>query len=151
MKSNSVSEITRADALFADGYSCSQAVLMAFASRLGVEGAAAARVAAGFGGGIGRQGLTCGAVTGACMALGLCAGCVGSDNARLKEDAGARVRLLFERFRAEHGATACRDLIHYDLSDPAQHEAARAAGVFANTCPGFVRTAAAFVAETLKA
>jgi C_GCAxxG_C_C family probable redox protein len=151
VESNHSPEVERAVALFADGYSCSQAVLMAFASRLEIDETAAARVAAAFGGGISRLGWTCGAVSGACMAVGLHAGRGAPDNARLKEDAAALGRLLVQRFRAEHGSTACRDLIRYDLSDPAQHEAARAAGVFADTCPAFVRTAAAFVAETLSA
>jgi C_GCAxxG_C_C family probable redox protein len=56
--------------LFNAGRNCSQAVLMAFAGELGLEPDAAARLAAGFGGGMGRMGHTCGAVSGAVLVRG---------------------------------------------------------------------------------
>ncbi len=123
---------------------------MAFAPRLGLDPGGAARTASAFGGGIGRCGWTCGALTGAFLAIGLHAGSQNPGPSPRKEDAYARVRTLADRFRAEHGATECRDLIGFVLADPAQHEAASAAGVFRSKCPGFVRTAARFVAETLE-
>ena len=56
---------------FSEGFSCSQSVLAAFAPELGLDADAALRVSAAFGGGMGRLGDTCGAVTGALMVLGL--------------------------------------------------------------------------------
>jgi len=56
-------------ALFSSGFSCSQAVCAAYAEDLGMKRSDALRVAAGFGGGIGRTGGTCGAVSGAIMVL----------------------------------------------------------------------------------
>ena len=56
---------------FSEGFSCSQSVLAAFAPEFGLDVDAALRVAAAFGGGMGRPGHPCGAVTGALMALGL--------------------------------------------------------------------------------
>ncbi len=45
---------------FNNGHSCSQAVFSALAERLGMDCEMAVRVAAGFGGGMGRLGATCG-------------------------------------------------------------------------------------------
>jgi len=60
-----------ADRGFKPGLNCAQSVLTAFSDDFDVEPAAAARIAAGFGGGIGHLQKTCGAVTGAVMVLGL--------------------------------------------------------------------------------
>lgn len=61
----------RAVACFKEGFSCSQAVFSTFAPQLGLECELALKVAGLFGGGMGRLGEVCGAVTGALMALGL--------------------------------------------------------------------------------
>ena len=58
-------------ASFVEGFSCSQSVLSAFAAEMGLEKEIALKVAGSFGGGMGRMGGTCGAVTGAFMAIGL--------------------------------------------------------------------------------
>ena len=59
-----------ASSRFSEGFNCSQSVLVAFAPELGLDADAALRVSAAFGGGMGRLGDTCGAVTGALMAAG---------------------------------------------------------------------------------
>ncbi len=56
------------------GKSCAEAILMATCDALSVESELVPNVALGFAGGVGLQGRTCGAVTGAAMALGLVAG-----------------------------------------------------------------------------
>ena len=64
----------RARELFLQGYNCCQAVLLAFNDMTGLDDKSAARVASGFGGGIGMLRDVCGTFTGACMALGLIEG-----------------------------------------------------------------------------
>ncbi|MGA2258902.1 MAG: C-GCAxxG-C-C family protein [Thermoguttaceae bacterium] len=59
---------------FAESFNCSQAVLSAYAGQLGLDEETAAKIASGFGGGMGRMADTCGAVTGAYMVLGLKSG-----------------------------------------------------------------------------
>jgi C_GCAxxG_C_C family probable redox protein len=54
-----------AAALFSRGLSCSQAVFSVYAGEYGLDKDAASKIASGFGGGMGRMGQTCGAVTGA--------------------------------------------------------------------------------------
>ncbi len=61
----------RAAELFQKGYNCSQSVIGAYAEELGVPEETALRMAAGFGGGIGRCGEACGALTGGVMVVGL--------------------------------------------------------------------------------
>jgi C_GCAxxG_C_C family probable redox protein len=56
---------------FEQGYSCSQSILSAFASQFGLAEEFAIKISSPFGGGIARQGETCGAVTGALMVLAL--------------------------------------------------------------------------------
>lgn len=79
-------------------YNCAQAVLTPFAEELGIPTEQAAAIAAHFGSGM-RIGSTCGAVTGALMALGLL-GCEGSC-----------AQALLREFRQRNGATNCADLL----------------------------------------
>lgn len=59
---------------FKQGCSRSQAVFSTYAEALEVDRITALKAASGFGGGMGRMAETCGAVTGAFMALGLAYG-----------------------------------------------------------------------------
>ena len=64
----------KAESLFAEGYNCSQAVLLAFADECGLTQETAALLASSFGGGMGRLREVCGAVSGMFMVAGLCRG-----------------------------------------------------------------------------
>ncbi len=77
---------------------CCQAVLIPFCGQCGLDEATARQVSRLFGSGM-HCGSVCGAVTGALMALGLC----GAD-----DKAGAE---LIRRFREEHGAVNCAELL----------------------------------------
>lgn len=147
---NTSEAAARAEALFLEGYACSQAVLLAYARQLGLADDVAAGVASAFGGGMARNGWTCGALTGALMAIGVRAGNRAADDVTRKEDAYARANTLLARFVQEHGATECRALLRLDISDPAQRQAASDAGLFKTLCPRFVRSAAALLADGLR-
>ena len=101
----------RAVALHRAGSACSRAVFSVFAQDLGLDERAAHRIAGGFGGGIGRQGLTCGAITGGIMALSLA---MGSSEA---SDQDAKLRLYrivsdyMTRLKGLHGSLECRTLL----------------------------------------
>lgn len=79
-------------------YNCAQAVFVPFAEELGIPTEQAIATAAHFGAGM-RMGSTCGAVTGALMALGLL-GC-GEPCARA----------LLQEFQQLHGALDCDPLL----------------------------------------
>jgi C_GCAxxG_C_C family probable redox protein len=142
--------VETAVSLFSQGFACSQALLLAFAPRFGLDPALAARVASPFGGGIARQGRVCGAITGALMVVGLHAGNATAEDRASKEAAYEKIRTLMARFAEAHGTTECRQLIGYDLSTPEGYAGASEAGVFRNKCPEFVRSAATLVAELLE-
>jgi C_GCAxxG_C_C family probable redox protein len=149
MLNDCAAAVDRAESLFREGFACSQAVLMAFAPGLGLEGRQAALVASAFGGGMARHGWTCGALTGALMALGLHGGYTSAEDTATKDALYARVQALVARFEERHGATACRQLTGANMLDAAERQAASDRGVFTTVCPQLVRTAAALVAEEL--
>jgi C_GCAxxG_C_C family probable redox protein len=141
----------RAEELFREGYACSQAVLMACATHLDLPPLVAARAASAFGGGMARHGWTCGAVTGAMMAIGYHAGNETAGEKDQKDDSYARIARMVDAFRAEHGATECSRLLGLSISDPVQRQAASDAGLFKTVCPRFVHSAAALAARELEA
>ncbi len=98
-------------ARFQKGHSCSQAVFSAFAERMGVDYRTAAKISAGFGGGM-YLGSVCGAVTGAFMAIGLKYGGAPNPNAQMAK----LVREFADRFKAKHRSVNCSDLLGLDLS-----------------------------------
>lgn len=61
----------RAEQNFREGYNCTQAVVLAFSDDMQADDKTLLAIAHPFGGGMGRLRLTCGAVTGAVMCLGL--------------------------------------------------------------------------------
>jgi len=115
---------------FIAGDNCSQCVLTSWADELGYDEEELMRMASAFGGGMFR-GDTCGAITGALIALGLAFG----DDSDLLHDKVAEFRKQFvERF----GNLNCRDLVKYDFSIPGERDKAMAAGATIETCPALV-------------
>lgn len=121
-------------ALFRSGFNCAQAVLRVYGAERGVAPDRALELASGFGGGM-RRGATCGAVTGAIMALGLRAGFHDGSDATGKARIGEAVADLCQRFVSRHGSTECRELLGCDLDE------ARARGLLQSVCPAFVESA----------
>lgn len=79
-------------------YNCFQATLMPFSERCGIDEETAFRAGTFFNLGM-RYGSTCGAVTGALMALGLAGAGEGASQA------------LMEAFRAKNGCLECAELL----------------------------------------
>ncbi len=129
-------------AAFKQGYSCSQAVLSAYAETLGLDRNTALRVAAGFGGGMGRLAETCGAVTGAIMVLGLRYGSTLADDKPAKEKTYQSVRDFISRFKACHGSVTCRELLGCDISTAEGFRQAMDQRLTTTFCPKLVESAA---------
>jgi C_GCAxxG_C_C family probable redox protein len=132
-----------------DKMNCAQSVLVAFCEELGLKKEDALRIAMGFGGGMGHTGGTCGAVTGACMVIGLKTKLTSDNLPACKEKAYALVYEFDVRFKQRYPSALCGELLGYDLRNPAQIEAAKAAGIFATKCPSFLREAVEIL-ESLK-
>jgi C_GCAxxG_C_C family probable redox protein len=132
--------------LFTDGASCSQAVLAAFAPSLGVDTDQALRFAAGFGGGM-HIGGTCGAATGAVLALGLAY--AGDDSASDRHAVMAAVETFFERFSEQVGATECPAILECDVRTSEGRALVREQGLRETRCLPAVRAAAQIIEDML--
>ncbi len=144
-----MNRVELAESLFKEGFSCSQAVLAAYGDRLGVEREIALRIAAGFGGGMGRMAHTCGAVTGAFMLIGLKYGSIDPKDRQAKEKAQAVVREFANRFISRNDFLLCRELLGCDISTPEGAQLAKEKKLFATICPKYVRDAAEIIDEMI--
>lgn len=143
----------KAEALFEEGYNCSQAVLLAFAEECGLSTAVAARIASSFGGGMGRLREVCGAVSGMFMVAGICCGY--DDPKAQSEKAGhyARIQQLAADFKSENGSIICRELLNLQQSGASAPtpEARTAAYYQKRPCKALVGDGARIVATALLA
>ena len=91
--------VERAKELFRQGFNCSQAVVAACADIYGMDEQTALRVAASFGGGIGRMRQTCGAACGMFLLAGLENGSPIPGDAEGKKNNYAFVQDLAAKFK----------------------------------------------------
>jgi C_GCAxxG_C_C family probable redox protein len=138
--SGAMSNADKAAELF-KSCNCAQAVLGALGPAAELEASECFRVAAAFGGGMARMGLTCGAVTGGMMVLGLRHGDRRIQEAGPRAEFYAKVQDFAARFAHKHGSTVCRELIHCDLSTPEGQKAFADQGMHQGICAGLVRSA----------
>ena len=120
------------------GLDCSQVVFGTFAPEFGIEREYAERIAAGFGGGM-FEGETCGAVTGALMALGMKYGHDAESDPEIKEEMLAKVAEFKQRFHEKNGSCICHELLGYKI--PEEMESIMAENKFGTVCPGFIKDA----------
>jgi C_GCAxxG_C_C family probable redox protein len=132
----------RALALFKQGFSCSQAVLAAYAEDLGLPREMALRLAQPFGGGIAKSGDWCGAVTGAFQVIGLKHGRVRADDAAAKDKTYALVQEFIRLFREKHGTARCNELLGCDIGTPGGQKAIEEKKLHQTVCEGLIRDAA---------
>jgi C_GCAxxG_C_C family probable redox protein len=140
----------QAVALHGRGCNCAQAVLCAFARDLGLEERAALRIATGFGGGMGRTGSTCGAVTGAYMVLGLARGMNDPEEKIRKDATYTLVREFADRFRKKHGALGCRELLGVDIGTAEGLKLAHEGDLFSTRCNTLIHDAVLVLQGVLK-
>jgi C_GCAxxG_C_C family probable redox protein len=98
------------------GFNCAQAVFTVFAKELGIPEGQALKIAGGFGSGMGRLQATCGAVTGAYMAIGLKYGkSLGDEGNEKREKTYELVRTFDAEFKKQFTTTSCWELLRCDL------------------------------------
>lgn len=131
---------------FLGGYNCSQSVLSTMFEHWNGENELIPKIATAFGGGIGRCGSVCGALTGGVMALGIK---YGTNEPLLEKRLKAYeiAQRFYKQFERQHGSALCRELVGYDLSDPNELEKARMEKVFEEKCVNFVRKAVEILVE----
>lgn len=133
---------------FKNGYCCSQAVFSAFAPEYGMDRETALTITSSFCGGMGRLGKTCGAVTGAFLAIGLARGSAEPDG-KAREETYRLVRGFAERFTARNDSLECKDLIGCDIGTDEGYREAKDKNLFETVCEKLVRDAVEIVEEIL--
>ena len=103
--------VERAVSLFMQGYGCCQSVVAAFADLYGMDQTMALKVAAGFGGGVGRLRMMCGAVSGIVMLVGLDCGQTEGDDREGKSACYRVVQQLLEQSREQNGSLICAEIL----------------------------------------
>ena len=104
----------RASDNFKKGLNCSQSVIEAYSKTSALDPETAKAVSAGFGGGMGRAQKTCGAATGAIMAIG-CKYHDSKDPSGSKEIAYKKTSEFLKRFEEINGSTECHELLGVDI------------------------------------
>ena len=118
-----MSRADRAEALFREGYNCSQTVVATFADVLGMSVEDAAMMSSGLGAGVGKMREVCGAVSG--MAL-VASQLKGYSDPKEREGKIALYKLIQDmchEFEETMDSIVCRDLLGIkkgeDLAEPA--------------------------------
>lgn len=148
----------RATSLFKDGYNCCQAVVLAFADVLEANSLAKsdvlAKIASGFGGGMGRLREVCGAFSGAVMMASFIIPADNTADAKAKQANYALVQEFAQSFReANGGSIVCRELLGLSprTIDPPQPSERTSEYYKKRPCAETVGNAAAIVAKKLLA
>ena len=95
---------------FLQGLNCCQAVVLAFKDELGLDETAVKKLAIGFGGGLARQRLTCGAVSGMVMVIGAL-----KSDGNDKAAAYSLIKSACEEFKAETGSLICAEMLSGEI------------------------------------
>lgn len=111
MKQELEDRVQRAVEVFMQGYGCSQAVIVAFANLYGLDETMAKRLAAGFGGGVGRMRMMCGAVSAIVMLVGLDCGQTEGGDKEGKAACYKVVQQLLDKFKQRNGSVICAELL----------------------------------------
>lgn len=124
---------------FKKGYNCAQSILLTMFEYWYGNNDLIPKIATGFGGGIGRCGSVCGALTGGLMAIGVK---YGTNKPSLEErlEPYKLAQQLYKRFEQKHGSVLCRELIESDLSDLTNLKETKNAKILDEKCLDFIRT-----------
>lgn len=101
----------KAREMFLQGYNCCQAVVGAFAQFYGFDPVTAMKFAEGFGGGLGRMRLTCGAVNAMAMVAGMKMSHGQAGDLQRRGEIYTVVRQMVEEFKANNGSIVCAELL----------------------------------------
>ena len=138
---------------FMSGYGCCQSVVAAFADLYGLDEVMAKRVAAGFGGGVGRLRMMCGAVSAIVMLVGLDCGQTEGDDREGKSACYKVVQELLAKSKEQNGSLICAEILGIQGHDkaPCSYVASPRTAEYYRTrpCAAKVESAARIFAEYL--
>jgi len=133
-----MSESEKAREQFLNGLNCSQSVISQYAEKYDLDVTTACKLATGFGGGMGRMGNTCGALTGAYLVLGLEYGSSSASEKDKKDQTYTKIQELTHKFQEKNHHCNCRDLLECDISTSEGYQYAKKKGLTQTKCPNFV-------------
>lgn len=139
----------RAVSCFEEGFSCSQAVLSAYADTFGLNHELALKISQPFGGGIAHMGEICGAVSGAFLVIGLKHGRIKAEDVEAKEKTYELVLEFVKRFKSLNSSINCTELLGYDLGTPEGMKLAEEKELFTTLCPKLVQNAVEIIEQIL--
>ena len=146
--------VARAVENFMAGYGCCQSVVAAFADLYGLDDILAKKIAAGFGGGVGRLRMMCGAVSGIVMLVGLHCGQTEGDDREGKSACYKVVQDLLAQSREQNGSLICAEILGlegYEKANNSYVASARTAEYYkSRPCAAKVESAARIFADFLK-
>ena len=108
---NLQARVDRAVDNFMQGYGCCQSVVAAFADLYGLDDTMAKRIGAGFGGGVGRMRMMCGAVSGIVVLVGLDCGQTEGSDREGKSACYKVVQELLAQSKAQNGSLICAEIL----------------------------------------
>lgn len=144
-----MTNISEANELFNNGHNCSQAIFVSHCTQFGLPADVAAKLALGFGGGVGRQGKICGCASGAILLLGLKYGQGSTSDVQKRNHCYDVVKAFCQRFAEVNGALDCKDIIRYNLNNIEERKKAQEANVFKNRCAHVVASTEQLLKEFL--
>lgn len=145
-----MSKSDKAIEYFRSNFNCSQSVFTVFGTEFGLSESDCLKIGCAFGAGMGRQQFTCGAVTGALMALGLKYGKGVGDPDEKKQYTYEKTREFFKEFVTSNGSASCRELLKgLDINDPGDHRKIIDQGLFEILCEKYV-TDSVIIVEKIK-
>lgn len=103
--------VHRAVEKFMQGYGCCQSVVAAFSDLYGLDETMAKRIGAGFGGGVGRMRMMCGAVSGIVILVGLDCGQTEGDDREGKSACYKVVQELLAKSKEQNGSLICAEIL----------------------------------------
>lgn len=113
----------RAEALFREGYNCSQTVVATFADVLDMSVEDAAKMSSALGAGVGKMREVCGAVSGMALIASQLKGYSDPKEVEGKKALYKLVQDMCHEFEEQMGSIVCRDLLGIkkgeDLAEPA--------------------------------
>ena len=146
--------VERAVENFMAGYGCCQSVVAAFADLYGLDEVLAKKIAAGFGGGVGRLRMMCGAVSGIVMLVGLDCGQTEGSDREGKSACYKVVQQLLAQSEAENGSLICAEILGlkgYEKAQSSYIASPRTAEYYKQRpCAAKVESAARIFANYLK-
>ena len=147
--------VNRAVVFFMAGYGCCQSVVAAFSDLYGLDETLAKKVGAGFGGGVGRMRMMCGAVSGIVMLVGLDCGQTEGSDREGKSACYKVVQELLEQSKQENGSIICAEILGIQGHEKAHSNyvaSPRTAEYYkSRPCAAKVESAARIFANYLKA